>query len=413
MSIASYFSKSSASSRLGPKEQNRLNEAAKIRVVKVLGVKRNMIDLTDGKPPRKMARMDNSSRMGFRHTISSADAPAATNISAADHQETTRTQSISSPRISSLNQTSTHDRRQSVMGPVQAYQSSTDNRHMHSPPGHPRQPQSPALDAPPHPTQPLLQPAIPGTTIQSDARGLVSYQAPTQQHSPHASVQANNRDGPRVNPQNSPHINPYATSHVNSQQAPTQHNNTSVNIYAKTHDSPHINSGSPRFNPNNALRASIQVNPQVVQTAQSPNLPHSTDLAHPVDLLNNISLSVASLEQFQLQQILSTAALRHPDVLEDLRTMSRIQETNRSTAHQALFDLLRAQSQQELRIARLQEERSRRGSAYTASPYGPPPSNLPAAAPPHLTTTAAPTQAHGPSPGHVGYSPQVSSTRQR
>jgi hypothetical protein len=385
MSIASYFSKSSASSRLGPKEQNRLNEAAKIRVAKILGVKRNMIDLTDDEPPRKMARMENSSRMGFRHTVSSAHTPAGTNNSAGNHQETTRTPSISSPRMSSLNQTSAHDRRQSVTGPVHPYQPSTDNRQMYPPPSHRHQTQSPALNAPPHPTQPLLQPAIPGTTIQSDTRGLVSYQAPTQQSSPPANTSA---------------------SH---QQAPTQYNNTLVN----PHSSPHINSGSPQINPNNNVHAFAQVNPQALQTIQSPKIPYSTDLAHPADLLNNISLSVASLEQFQLQQILSTAALRHPDVLENLRTMSRIQETNRSTAHQALFDLLRAQSQQELRVARLQEERSRRGSAYTASPYGPSPSNPPVAASPYpaTATATASTQAHRPSPGHAGYSPQVPSTR--
>jgi hypothetical protein len=389
MSIASYYSKSSASSRLGPKEQNRLNEAAKIRVAKILGVKRNMTDLTDDEPPRKMARMENSSRMGFRHTISAAHAPAATNNPAADHQETTRTPSIPSPRMSSLNQISAHDRRQSVTGPVHPYQPSADNRQMYPPPSHRQQTQSPALNAPPHPTQPLLQPAIPGTTIQSDTRGLVSYQAPTQQHSPHANT--------------------------HPQQPSTQYNNTLANTHINPHNSPHVNSGSPRINPSNNFHASSQVNPQAVQTTQSPKIPHSTDLAHPADLLNNISLSVASLEQFQLQQILSTAALRHSDVLENLRTMSRIQETNRSTAHQALFDLLRAQSQQELRIARLQEERFRRGSAYTASPYGPSPLNPPVAAPPYpaAATTAAPTQAHGPPPGHVGYSPQVSSTRPR
>jgi hypothetical protein len=395
MSIASYFSKSSASSRLGPKEQNRLNEAAKIRVAEILGVKRNMIDLTDEKPPKKMARMENSSRMGFTHTISAAHVPAATNNSAANHQESTRPPSISSPRMSSLNQTSGHDRRQSVTGPVHPYQPSAESRQMYPPPSHRQQTQSAALNAPPHPTQPLLQPAIPGTTIQSDTRGLVSYQAPTQQHSP------------------------LANAHANPQQASTQYNNTPVNpqinTHANPHNSPHINSDSSRINFSNNFHPSPQLRPQAVQTTQSPKIPHSADLAHPADLLNNISLSVASLEQFQLQQILSTAALRHPDVLENLRTMSRIQETNRSTAHQALFDLLRAQSQQELRIARLQEERSRRGSAYTASPYGPSPSNPPVAAPPYsaAATPAAPTQAHGPSPGHAGYSPQVSSNRPR
>lgn len=172
------------------------------------------------------------------------------------------------------------------------------------------------------------------------------------------------------------------------------------------------------------------ISPRVVQTQVFNTMaPPSTDLAHPVDLLNNISLSVASLELFQLQQILSTAALRHPDVLEHLRTSSRIQETNRSTAHQALFDLLRAQSQAELRIARLQDERVRRGSAYTASPYGPPPHEVAgapsyaaspygpsppnASVPPPYPPSAAPTQAHGPAPGQADFLHQVTPASRR
>jgi hypothetical protein len=336
MSIASYFVNSSGSSRLTPREQNRLNEAAKIRVAKILGVERNMIDLTDDEPPRKMARLEhNNSRSGFRNGVSTVNAPSP-NTSAANHQDTTRTQNISSPRISSHNQPSsfsmdqTHNRKRSVPGGIEPYAPtedkqmrppSTDGKQMQPPSSHRHQHQPQSFDRPSHSPRLPGQPPIPGTTTQSDMRGLVSYQAPIQHNSPL----------------------------VNQQQAPPQHHNA-------------------------------QVNPQSLQP-QGPNAlaPQSTDLAHSADLLNNISLSVASLELFQLQQILSTAALRHPDVLENLRTSFRIQETNKGTAHQALFDLLRAQSQQELRIARLQDERSRRGSVYTASPYGPSPSNAPAA----------------------------------
>lgn len=65
-------------------------------------------------------------------------------------------------------------------------------------------------------------------------------------------------------------------------------------------------------------------------------VPQSMELAHPPDLLDHISLAVSSLETFQLRELLSTAALRHPDVLGLLRTSFGIQETHKTTAHQAL-----------------------------------------------------------------------------
>jgi len=379
MSLSSYRSNLSASSkpsptegnRLSHKEQNRLNEAAKIRVAKILGVTRNMIDLTDDELPRKMARLENNSRTGFRHSVSAANAPSP-NAPAANLQEILRTQSISSPQNLSHNHTSsasmdqTNNRKRSAPDLGQTY-ATTD---------HLGRPASASSNPPSHRPRLSDQPPIPGTAIQSDTQGLVSYQAPNQ-----------------IN-------NPYASPRVVQSRGPSP-------LVPNQHSAPHMS-------------------PQVVQT-QAPNAmaPPSTDLAHPVDLLNNISLSVASLELFQLQQILSTAALRHPDVLEHLRTSSRIQETNRSTAHQALFDLLRAQSQGELRIARLQDERVRRGSAYTASPYGPPPQEIAGApsyaaspygpSPPNASVpppypasaAAAQAQAHGPAPGQADFPPQV------
>ncbi|KAH0284440.1 hypothetical protein M436DRAFT_79816 [Aureobasidium namibiae CBS 147.97] len=313
MSLSSHnFNLSAASkpspiegNRLSLKEQDRLNEAAKVRVAKILGVTRNMIDLTDDEPPKKMARLENNSRTEFRHS---------------------------------------------------------------NPPSH-----RPRLSD---------RPPIPGTAIQSDTQGLVIYQAPNQINNPYASPQTMQAQG----------FDPLA---------PNQH-------------------------------SAPYMSPQVVQT-QGPNTmaPPSTDLAHPVDLLNNISLSVASLELFQLQQILSTAALRHPDVLEHLRTSFRIQETDRSTAHQALFDLLRVQSQGEIRVARLQDERSRKGFMYTASPYGPPshevagapayaassygPSPPNASVPSHYPASVAivPTQAHHPASSHADFPPQVVPTNRR
>jgi hypothetical protein len=372
MSIASYFPNSSASSRLSLREQNRLNEAAKIRVAKILGVERKMIDLTDDEPPRKMVRIEHNGRIGFRSSVSAAHAPSPNTV-AANHQETARTQSISSPRLPSHNQTSafsmdqSQNRKRSAPSEIEPYAPtdarqmrppSTDDKQMHPPSSHRHQQQHrpQTIDRPSQSPRLPGQPPIPGTSTQSDMRGLVSYQAPIQHNSPL----------------------------VNQQQAPIQHN------------SPHVN---PQIN----HQGNTYLNPQALQPQGPPtSTPHTTDLAHPADLLNNISLSVASLELFQLQQILSTAALRHPDVLEHLRTSFRIQETNKGTAHQALFDLLRAQSQQELRIARLQDERSRRGSVYTASPYGPSSvaSPYPAAAAATVPTQA---QAQAPASGHVGY----------
>lgn len=81
-----------------------------------------------------------------------------------------------------------------------------------------------------------------------------------------------------------------------------------------------------------------------------------------------LSMAVASLETFQLREILSTAALRHPDVLDLLRTSLMIQETHMTTAHQAIYDLLVSQSQEEARIMRLRDERTKRDSIHT---YGP------------------------------------------
>jgi hypothetical protein len=380
MSIVSYFSKPSASSRLSLKEQNRLNEGAKIRVAHILGVKRTMFDLTDDEPPRKVARLGNNSRTGFRNSVSAAIAPSPS-MPAANLQEIIRTQSISSPRNSINNQTSssnmdqTHSKKRTASG-SKPFSNASFEKMMYAPMDHLGRPQSESSNPPSRPTHLPGQPPMPGPALQNELRGLVGYQAPTLHNSPRISPQV-------VQPQ------------VPKSLAPSRYN-------------------------------SPYVSPQVVQTQVSNALapqPQSTDLAHPLDLLNNISLSVASLETFQLQEILSTAALRHPDVLDHLRTSFRIQETKRSTAHQALFDLLRAQSQGELRVARLQEERSRKGSAYNASPYGPSPSNAPAAptytaspygppppnapAVPPYAASAAPTQAPGPASSHTDLPPQV------
>jgi hypothetical protein len=374
MSIASYFLNSSASSRLTPREQNRLNEAAKIRVAKILGVQRNMIDLTDDEPQRKMARLEHNNRTGFRNSVSAAHAPSPNTV-AANHQETARTQTISSPRFSSHNQTSafsmeqSRNRKRSNPGGIEPYEPrtddkqmrppSTDDKQMQPPPSHrhQQQHQPQTIDRPSQSPRLPGQPPISGTSTQSDMRGLVSYQAPIQHNSPL----------------------------VNQQQAPPQHHNAQV---------------KPQQAP--LQHTTTYLNPQALQPQNpAPPTTHTTDLAHPADLLNNISLSVASLELFQLQQILSTAALRHPDVLEHLRTSFRIQETNKGTAHQALFDLLRAQSQQELRIARSQDERSRRGSVYTASPYGP--SSVASPYPAAAATVPTQAQAQAPASGHVGY----------
>ena len=384
MSLSSYSSNLLAPSRLvlkeenklSGKEQNRLNEAAKIRVAKILGVERIMIDLTNDEPPRKMARLESSSRNWFRHSVSTANAPSP-NTPAANLQEIIRTQNIPSPQNSSRNHTSsasmnqTNNRKRSAPDPMEPY----------PPTDHLGRPVSASSNPPSQRPRLSDQPPIPGTIIQSDTRGLVSYQAPNQINNPYASPQVVQSQDPCSLP-------------------PAQHNTP-------------------------------YVNPQNIQTQGSNTMPPpSTDLAHPVDLLNNISLSVASLEPFQLQQILSTAALRHPDVLEHLRTSSRIQETNRSTAHQALFDLLRAQSQGELRVARLQDERTRRGSAYTASPYGPspqesagapsynaspyaPPPHNASGPPPYPPAAAPPTQAHGQASDHTDFPSQVTPASRR
>lgn len=315
-----------------------------------------------------MARLENNSRTGFRHSGSVANAPSP-NSPAPNLQDIIRTQSISSPQNPSHNHTSstsmdqTNIRKRSAPSLDRTYPS-TD--HL----GRPASVSSHPASHRPHLSD---QPPIPGTAIQGSTQGLVSYQAPNQINNSYASPQLVSSQGPSP-----PAANQHHSAYTSPQIYPTQH-------------------AMP---------------------------PPPTDLAHPVDLLNNISLSVASLELFQLQQILSSAALRHPDVLEHLRTSSRIQETNRSTAHQALFDLLRAQSQGELRVARLQDERIRRGSAYTASPYGPPPhevagapsysagpygapSPVSSAPPPYPPTAAASTQAHGPTSSQADFPHQV------
>ncbi|KAG9533609.1 hypothetical protein KCU93_g251, partial [Aureobasidium melanogenum] len=194
------------------KEENRLNEAAKIRVAKLLGMKRNMIDLTDDEPPRKQARVDSYGHVEARHA-------------------------------------------------------------------------GPGSDPAP----------------QSGVRGSVGHGALIQATNAYVNPSMGQLRGPRA------------------------------------------------------------------------QVPQPMQLAHPPDLLDHISLAVSSLETFQLREILSTAALRHPDVLELLRTSFRIQETHKSTAHQALYDLLLSQSQEEARIVRVQDERVRRDSVYTSRPHGPPP----------------------------------------
>ncbi|KAI5212134.1 hypothetical protein AUEXF2481DRAFT_75307 [Aureobasidium subglaciale EXF-2481] len=112
--------------------------------------------------------------------------------------------------------------------------------------------------------------------------------------------------------------------------------------------------------------------PQQPQRSASLATPQYMELAHPADLLSNISLSVASLETFQLQEILSIAALRHPDILDLLRTCFNQKETNRNTAHQALYDRLLTQSQEQARIIRTENERVRNNSIHAVGPFGPP-----------------------------------------
>ncbi|KAH0372138.1 hypothetical protein KCU65_g1268, partial [Aureobasidium melanogenum] len=235
MNISAKLSAPAKSSKLTTKEENRLNEAAKIRVAKLLGVKRNMIDLTDDEPPRKQARIDSHGHMEVR-------APA---------------------------------------------------------------------------TAPCPAP-------QNGMGGSVSHEAPIQ--------------------------------------AP--------NAYA---------------------------NPPMAQTQMrrpSASVPQPTQLAHPPDMLDHISMAVASLETFQLREILSTAALRHPDILDLLRTTFRIQETHKSTAHQAIYDLLVSQSQEEARIVRLRDEQVRRDSASRSGPYGPP-----------LDANGAPLTTYGGIPPVAPYRP--------
>lgn len=134
MSLSSYISNLSASSKPSPiegnrlslKVQNRLNEAAKVRVAKILGVTRNMIDLTDDEPPRKLARLENNSRTGFRHSVPAANAPSP-NPPAANLQEILRTQSIPSPQNSSHDHASSvsmdqiNNRKRSASGLDQTY----------------------------------------------------------------------------------------------------------------------------------------------------------------------------------------------------------------------------------------------------------------------------------------------------
>lgn len=245
MNISSKLLIQSTSSKLTAKEENRLNEAAKIRVAKLLGVERNMIDLTDDEPPRKQARVDSYGHVKARHA-------------------------------------------------------------------------GPGSDPAP----------------QSGRRGSVGHGAP---------IQATNAF---INPPMSQMRGPSAPGH------------------------------------------------------------QSMELAHPPDLLDHISLAVSSLEIFQLREILSTAALRHPDVLELLRTSFRIQETHKSTAHRALYDLLVSQSQEQARIVSVRDEQARRDSVYTSRPYSP--SSIPSGAPGNAGGTVNPMEAIRPPRGPEHYSAQVS-----
>ena len=245
MNISSKLSNRCTPRQLTAKEENRLNEAAKIRVSKLLGVKRNMIDLTDDEPPRKTARIDNYSHMEARNL---------------------------------------------------------------------------------------------GFAAQSEMRrSSGSYNAPIQ----------------------------------------------NSNLY---------------------------INPPMPQM-QGPRvaIPQPMELAHPADMLDHISLAVSSLETFQLRELLSTAALRRPDLLELLRTSFRIRETTKSTTHQALYDLLVSQSQEEARVVRTRKEHVRNDSVYTAGAYGPP-SNAP---PERLISYggAAPVPAYGPAWSPAYHSAQVSQAR--
>lgn len=231
--------------RLTTKEENRLNEAAKIRIAKLLGVKRNMIDLTDDEHPQKVARIDHHRHMEARDT---------------------------------------------------------------------------------------------GLIPQNDLRrSSGSYNAP---------IQTNNH----------------------------------------------------------------YVNPPMIQM-QGPRvpIPQPTELARPADMLDHISLAVSSLETSQLRELLSTAALRHPDVLELLRTSFRIQETNKTSDHQALSDLLVAQSQEQARIVRAQKEYVRNDSVYTNRPYGPPANAPSERLVPYGGT--APVPAYGPAWSPAYHSAQVFQAR--
>ncbi|KAI5257279.1 hypothetical protein E4T42_01291 [Aureobasidium subglaciale] len=143
--------------------------------------------------------------------------------------------------------------------------------------------------------------------------------------------------------------------------------------------------------PNQANISQTASMPQQPQRSASLATPQYTGLAHPADLLSNISLSVASLETFQLQEILSIAALRHPDILDLLRTCFNQKETNRNTAHQALYDRLLTQSQEQARIIRTENERVRNNPIHAVGPFGPP-----QGAAPH---PIAPAQGHVPQYG--------------
>lgn len=245
MNISSKLFIQSTSSKLSAKEENRLNEAAKIRVAKLLGVKRNMIDLTDDEPPRKIARIDSYGHVEARHA-------------------------------------------------------------------------GPGSDPAP----------------QRGRRGSVGHGAPIQATNAYVNPSMGQMGGPRA------------------------------------------------------------------------QVPQPMQLAHPPDLLDHISLAVSSLETFQLREILSTAALRHPDVLELLRTSFRIQETHKSTAHQALYDSLVSQSQEQARIVSVRDEKARRDSVYTSRPHGP--SSIPSGAPRYAGGTVNPMEAIRPPWGPEYYYAQVS-----
>ncbi|KAI5276538.1 hypothetical protein E4T47_00747 [Aureobasidium subglaciale] len=293
--------------RLTAREDDRLNEAAKIRIAKLLGIERNMIDLTDDEPPRKKARREDDSRIKTEDDGVKSSAAKYPELQDARPQAASRAQNISPPRSTPLNPTSfpslvgTSSKPQTMaganrsMGPPGAYQ---NHLQMNV---HQNQPQTQ--------THPLHHP----TETQNPS--LVNYQAPNQTNIP-----------------------------------------------------------QPPFKPQQPQRPASFAPSQYME------------LAHPADLLSNISLSVASLETFQLQEILSIAALRHPDILDLLRTCF-----NQRRRTKILLIKHFTISQEQARIIRTENERVRNNSRHAVGPFGPP-----HGAAPHPT---APAQEHVPQYG--------------